>query len=68
MRKYIRVVDEKRGIVQVTVSDERYYLKPGQDPVTELPVYTPVPSVTWIAGFWPKGIQFLEIRCQSRMG
>ena len=58
MKKIIRTVDDKRGIVQVTCSDERHYLKPGIDPTTELPVYKAVPSVTWIAGFWPKGIGF----------
>jgi hypothetical protein len=58
MKKITRTVDDKRGIVQVTCSDERHYLKPGIDPTTELPVYKAVPSVTWIAGFWPKGIGF----------
>lgn len=58
MKKIIRITDEKRGIVQVTTSDERWYLKPSTDPVTELPVYKPVPSSTWIAEHWPKGIGF----------
>lgn len=60
MKKIIRTVDQKRGIIQITVADERYYLKSGVDPVTELPVYTPVPSVTWIAGHYPKGIGFYK--------
>jgi PD-(D/E)XK nuclease superfamily len=58
MKKIIRETDEKRGIVQITVADERWYTKPGQDPVSGVPVCTPVPSVTWIAGSWPKGIGF----------
>src|SRR5437667_12391423 len=60
MKKIIRVTDEKRGIVQCTVSDERWYLKPTPDRVTGIPTYNPVPSVTWIAGFWPKGVGFYK--------
>ncbi len=58
MKKIIRTVDEERDILQVTVSDERWYMKAGRDPVTDLPTYLPVPSVTWIAGHYPKGIGF----------
>ena len=58
MKKIIREVDEKRRIVQVTVADERWYLKPAQDEKTKLPIYHPVPSVTWICGYWPKGVGF----------
>lgn len=43
-----KVVDEKRGIVQVTTEDERWYLIDG--------VY--VPSVTWICHYYPKGKGF----------
>jgi hypothetical protein len=60
MKKITRIADEKRNIVQITVADERWYMKPGKDPVTEVPVYTPVPSVTWIAGYWPKGVGFYK--------
>ena len=58
MKKIIREVDEARGIVQITTADERWYLKPSVDPVSGIPVYQPVPSVTWVAGYWPKGIGF----------
>ena len=37
MKKVIREVDEKRGIVQVTIADERWYVKEEKDPKTELP-------------------------------
>jgi hypothetical protein len=50
MKRIEREVDEKRGILQVTVTDERWYIKDG----------VPVPSVTWIAGFWPKGVGFYK--------
>jgi len=60
MKKIIRDTDTKRGITQVTVADERWYLKPGKNPETEIPTYIPVPSVTWIAGFWPKGVGFYK--------
>ena len=58
MKKIIREVDEKRGIAQVTVADERWYTKPSKDPESGIPAYLPVASVTWISGYWPKGIGF----------
>ncbi len=48
MQKIIKTVDEERGIVQVTCADERWYLMGDKA----------VPSVTWIAGKYPKGIGF----------
>lgn len=60
MKKVIRDVDPKRGIVQVTCSDERWYLKSEMDEVTGLPHYKGVPSVTWVAGYYPKGIAFYK--------
>lgn len=60
MQKIIREVDKKRDIVQVTVADERWYLKSSKDEKTGLPVYKGVPSVTWICGFYPKGIAFYK--------
>lgn len=60
MRKIIREVDEKRGIVQITVSDERWYMKPVPNDTTGIPEYVAVPSVTWIAGYWPKGVGFYK--------
>lgn len=58
MKKEIREVDAKRGIVQVTTSDSRWYLKSSIDVVTGLPIYKGVPSVTWVCGSYPKGIGF----------
>lgn len=60
MQKIIKEVDKKRGIVQVTCADERWYLKSSKDEKTGLPVYKGVPSVTWIAGYYPKGIGFYK--------
>lgn len=54
MQKIIREVDSEKGIMQVTIADERWYLKP-------LEVgYKAVPSVTWIAGKYPKGTFFYK--------
>jgi hypothetical protein len=58
MKKEIRDVDKERGIVRVTTSDERYYLRPVPNEKTGLPEYKTVPSVTWVAGFYPKGTAF----------
>ena len=61
MRKEIRTVDSKKGIVQVTIADERFYGRATADPVTGLPItYEWVPSVTWISSFFPKGIGFYK--------
>jgi hypothetical protein len=59
MKKIIRDVDSDRGILQVTCSDERWYLKRSED-AAGLPSYKSVPSVTWIAGYYPKGVEFYK--------
>jgi len=59
MKKEIREVDEKRGIVQVTIADERWYLRPSKDHEGK-PIIQNVPSVTWIADSYPKGIGFYK--------
>lgn len=60
MQKIIKEVDEKRGIVQVTVADERWYLKSDTDPVSGIPTYKGVPSVTWVGSYYPKGIGYYK--------
>jgi hypothetical protein len=60
MKKFIKTVDEKRGIIQVTIATERWYIRERENPVTKLPEFNYVPSVTWIAGHYPKGIQFYK--------
>jgi hypothetical protein len=48
----------KRGIVQITTYDERWYAHEVKDPITGIPFIKFVPSVTWIAESYPKGIGF----------
>jgi hypothetical protein len=60
MKKIIRNVDKEKGIVQVTTVDERWYIKPDNDQKTGLPTYQFVPSVTWIAEHYPKGIGYYK--------
>jgi len=60
MKKEIRQVDEKRGILRVTTTDERWYVRASSDILTGLPTYEFVPSVTWIAEHYPKGIGFYK--------
>lgn len=55
MKKEIRRVDEKRGICQITTTDERHYAKVESDPVTGLDRVVYRPSVTWIVSYYPKG-------------
>lgn len=60
MKKTFALVDEERGIVQVTTDDERFYIREGKDLTTGLPTHIYLPSVTWIAGYAPKGIGFYK--------
>ena len=58
MKREIVVVDQERGIRQVTFCDERYYMQDIVDPATGVKRTDIRPSVSWIASAWPKGPQF----------
>ena len=58
MKKEIREV--KDNIVQVTIADERWYIRESTNKETGLPEYQFVPSVTWICSFYPKGVRFYQ--------
>jgi hypothetical protein len=58
MKKEIRVVDEARGVCQITTLGERWYAKPYNEPVGGLPSYEYRPSVTFIVAFFPKSKGF----------
>jgi hypothetical protein len=60
MTKEIRLVDEKRGIVQITTLGERFYAKTETDPETGLPETMFRPSVTFIVDYYPKGPGFMK--------
>jgi len=57
MKYEIRKLDQKRGIIQISTIDERWYAKPKDKEVTDYVYY---PSVTWIAEHYPKGIGFYK--------
>ena len=48
------LIEKNNGIVQLTLVDERWYI----DTNSKTPKF--VPSVTWIAGYYPKGIAFYK--------
>jgi hypothetical protein len=54
MQYEIRVIDKEKGLVQITTTDERWYRKVIDD------VETWIPSVTWICGYYPKGIGYMK--------
>ncbi len=58
MKKVFTIVDEKRGLMQVTTDDERFYIKESKDPETGLPCHIYLPSATWITKYVPKGYGF----------
>lgn len=51
MQKEIKLVDEKRGIVRVTMADERWYIKAVMNE-EGLPEVKSQPSSTWISHFY----------------
>src|SRR5215831_5314719 len=58
MKKYVTTLDEARGLVQITVADERWYARVVPSPETALPKVVYVPSVTWICSYYPKGVGY----------
>lgn len=59
-KKIIEDIIKAKGIKRVTTYDERWYIFPSDNPDTGLPGYDYDPSVTWIAGCYPKGIKFYK--------
>lgn len=60
MKKELKVIDEKNKIMRITTLNERWYARPIQGKKTGLPEYEFLPSSTWIAGYYPKGIGFYK--------
>jgi hypothetical protein len=60
VKKLIEELDRERGVYRVTTVDERHYARPAIDPDTGLPAYEFIPSVTWISGYYPKGVGFYK--------
>jgi len=55
MKKIFTIVDEDKGIAQITTDDERFYVREKEnEDGTKSHIY--LPSVTWITSFAPKGI------------
>jgi len=59
MKKEIRIFQNDK-FVQITTVDERWYAQASKDEKTGLPIYVYVPSVTWIADHYPKGVGFYK--------
>lgn len=60
MRKYVTTVDDARGIVQVTIADERWYSRTVLSRETGLPEVGYVPSISWLSKFYPKGVGYYK--------
>ena len=60
MKKQIKIINKEKGIVQITTVDERWYAKSIPNEKTGLPDYQFLPSTTWIASYYPKGIAFYK--------
>lgn len=51
MQKEIKIIDKERGIVRVTMADERFYIRTELDK-ENLPQLIAVPSSTWISHYY----------------
>lgn len=58
MKKVIRHLSEDKSTVQITICDERWYLKHEMDSEGKITGTKEYPSVTWICGQYPKGVGF----------
>jgi len=58
MKKEIRQISEDCKTVQVTIADERWYIKTETDANGKVLSMKEYPSVTWIADHYPKGVGF----------
>ena len=60
MERIYRIVDEKRGIAQITTDDERWYVRIMQPPAVERETFVYLPSSSWISSYYPKGIGYMK--------
>jgi hypothetical protein len=60
MQKEVKYIDKDRGIMRVTTTSERWYMRPVINKETGIPEYQFVPSSTWISSYYPKGIPFYK--------
>lgn len=58
MKKEIKTIEG--GMMRITTLDERWYAESIINATTGLPMMEFVPSVTWISGYYPKGIEFYK--------
>jgi hypothetical protein len=58
MQKIIKEMND--GIIQITVADERWYVKNVIDKKDKKVSTLFVPSVTWITSYYPKGIAYFK--------
>lgn len=65
MKKEIITLDKEKRTIQITTYDERWYTKEIKDEKTGLPKFEFYPSVTWITGYYPKGIGFMKWLAQK---
>lgn len=60
MQKEIIEINKEKGIYRVTTLNERWYTQQVLNEETGLPEFIFFPSSTWIASYYPKGIQFYK--------
>lgn len=60
MKKDIEIINKELGIYRVTTLGERWYARPSLQTENGMPEYEFFPSITWIAGHYPKGIGFYK--------
>ena len=58
MKKEIRQISKDGKTVQITIADERFYVKTEEDEKGNVISIKEYPSVTWKAGCYPKGVGY----------
>lgn len=60
MKKEIRQLSEDGNTVQITIADERWYIKTEYNDDESIKSMKEYPSVTWIGNYCPKGVEFYK--------
>ncbi len=60
MKKQIRELSDDGSSVQITIADERWYIKSQTDKDGNVTSIVEYPSVTWITEHYPKGIGYFK--------
>lgn len=59
MNRIYKIIDEERGIAQLTTDDERWYIREVEDKNGKKS-HIHLPSSSWISSYYPKGVAYYK--------